>query len=69
MNKPYTLVAVVNGIDLPSKRYHTYQEAFGAMSRLMDNFNLQLSDEYSVGDERVFRMEQYRSWFHIQCDL
>ena len=66
MNKPYTLVAVINGNDMAAKHYHTYQDAFGAMSRLMDHFHLQLSNEYSVGNEKVFRMEQYRSWFHIQ---
>lgn len=66
MNKPYTLVAVINGTDMAAKHYHTYQDAFGAMSRLMDNYHLQLSNEYSVGNEKVFRMEQYRSWFHIQ---
>lgn len=65
MNKPYILIATVNGHDLPTKGYKSYEKAYAAFNRLMDIFNLQVEDSYTVGSDDVYRMEQYRSWVHI----
>ena len=67
MKKPYILIATVNGADLPAKHYATSDEAYLAMNRLMDRYNLQLEAECSMYGDHVYRMEQYRTWFRIRC--
>ena len=69
MKKPYILIATVNGRDLPAKHYATAFKAQMAMDRIMDDYHLQLADEYKLHGDDVYRMEQYRSWFHIRCEL
>ena len=66
MNKPYILIATINGRDLPTKRYATARKAELAMDRMMEDYNLQVADHYDLPGESVYRMEQDLSWFHIR---
>ena len=69
MKKPYILIATVNGHDLPTKRYASFEKAYKAMSHIMDDYHLQLANEFNVSCDDVYRMEQYRSWFRIRYSV
>ena len=69
MRKPYLLIGMVNGHNITPKCYKTFNDAYEAMSRVIDRYRLQLVDESEISGDMVYSMEQYRSWFHIQKRL
>lgn len=66
MKKPYVLIAVVNGHDLPARYFDSENKAYRALVRALDTYNLQVVDQYQSYNDQVYHMEGDRTWFRIR---